>query len=308
MLSFLGRLHPDKGVHLAIDAARAAGLPIVVAASATGPWSWRYVRRYVEPRLGPDVTMLGPVDAQEKRSLLAPSRRPGLPHRLGTSAFGMVMIEAMACGTPVVALRREIGARGRRRRRHRDPLRRRRHQLADATHAARRLDQSACREHVRDVFDVATMARRYQQIFRASIAARSPTRRRTAAPARAPADGTRPRPLAARTVAAAGNRRHPARDVSQAGTAQGRRDALFVAGLLLLFGGPAPGCGLVSSSTPGRGTGAGGQHRPAFSAATTPGSHWVSRPAASKRTGSGRGQSSDERGTANVMDVELEAE
>ena len=203
VLLFLGRLHPDKGVHLAIDAARAAGLPIVVAGKCSEPVELEYVRRYVEPRLGPDVTMLGPVDAQEKRSLLARAAALVFPI-VWDEPFGMVMIEAMACGTPVVALRRgsvpEVvvdGVTG--------ILCDTPDQLADAIHAARRLDPSACREHVRDVFDVATMARRYEQIFRASIAARSPL---AVVPQRLHVprtDGTRPRPLAARTVAAAGN-------------------------------------------------------------------------------------------------------
>ena len=104
-LLFLGRLHPDKGVHLAIDAARAAGLPIVVAGKCSEPVELAYLESHVRPRLGPDVTLLGPVDAAQKRALLARSRALLFPI-LWDEPFGMVMIEAMACGTPVVALRR----------------------------------------------------------------------------------------------------------------------------------------------------------------------------------------------------------
>ena len=172
VLLFLGRLHPDKGVHLAIDAARAAGLPIVVAGKCTEPVELEYLRTHITPRLGPDVTLVGPVDATEKRALLARSAALVFPI-VWDEPFGMVMIEAMACGTPVVAFRRgsvpEVvvdGVTGI----VCDTI----DQLPDAIHAARRLDPSACREHVRDVFDVATMARRYEQIFRASIADRGP--------------------------------------------------------------------------------------------------------------------------------------
>lgn len=170
VLLFLGRLHPDKGVHLAIDAARATGLPIVVAGKCTEPVELEYLRTYVEPRLGPDVTLLGPVDAQEKRALLARAAALVFPI-VWDEPFGMVMIEAMACGTPVVALRRgsvpEIVVDGVTGIVCDTP-----DQLPDAIHAALRLDPVAGREHVRDVFDVATMAARYEAIYRAGISAR----------------------------------------------------------------------------------------------------------------------------------------
>ncbi len=203
VLLFLGRVHPDKGVHLAIDAARAAGLPIVVAGKCTEPVELEYLRTHVEPRLGPDVTLVGPVDATEKRALL--SRAAALVFPITwDEPFGMVMIEAMACGTPVVALRRgsvpEVVVDGVTGILCDSP-----DQLPDAIHVARRLDPSACREHVRDVFDVASMARRYEQVFRASIAARSPL---AAVPQRLHVPRTvagRPRPPTARTVTASGN-------------------------------------------------------------------------------------------------------
>ena len=172
VLLFLGRLHPDKAVHLAIDAARAAGLPIVVAGKCSEPVELEYLRTHVQPRLGPDVTLLGPVDATEKRALLARAAALVFPI-VWDEPFGMVMIEAMACGTPVVALRRgsvpEVvvdGVTG--------IVCDTADQLPDAIHAARRLDPVACRQHVRDLFDVATMAARYEAVYRASIIARRP--------------------------------------------------------------------------------------------------------------------------------------
>jgi glycosyltransferase involved in cell wall biosynthesis len=162
-----------------------------------------YLRTHVEPRLGPDVTLLGPVDASEKRALLARAAALVFPI-VWDEPFGMVMIEAMACGTPVVALRRgsvpEVvvdGVTG--------ILCDTPDQLPDAIHAARRLDPSACREHVRDVFDVATMARGYEQVFRASIAARSPL---ALIPQRLQVPRTvvgRPRPPTGRTATASGS-------------------------------------------------------------------------------------------------------
>jgi glycosyltransferase involved in cell wall biosynthesis len=64
-----------------------------------------YVRTLIEPRLGPDVTIFGTADATAKRNLLARAAALVFPIQWD-EPFGMVMIEAMACGTPVVALRR----------------------------------------------------------------------------------------------------------------------------------------------------------------------------------------------------------
>ena len=169
MLLFLGRIHPDKGVHLAIDAARAAGLPIVVAGKCSEPLEREYFRTHIEPRLGPDVTLFGCADATVKRHLLA--RAAGLLFPIAwEEPFGMVMLEAMACGTPVVALRRgsvpEVvidGVTG--------FICDSAAELPDAVHAARRLDPAACREHVRDSFAVTTMAAGYESIYRESLVA-----------------------------------------------------------------------------------------------------------------------------------------
>jgi glycosyltransferase involved in cell wall biosynthesis len=169
-LLFLGRLHPDKGVHLAIDAARAAGLPIVVAGKCSEPLEREYVRTHIEPRLGPDVTMVGCADATAKRELLA--RAAGLLFpSVWEEPFGMVMLEAMACGTPVIALRRgsvpEVVVDGVTGIICDDAT-----ELPAAIHAARRLDPRACRDHVRDCFDVTTMTIGYESIYRESLVSR----------------------------------------------------------------------------------------------------------------------------------------
>lgn len=166
-LLFLGRLHPDKGVHLAIDAARAAGLPIVVAGKCSEQKEREYLRTHIEPRLGPDVTMFGCADAVTKRELLAQASALLFPI-VWDEPFGMVMLEAMACGTPVVALRRgsvpEVVIDGVTGVICNDSA-----ELPEAIHAARKLDPAVCREHVRDRFDVATMTAGYESIYRASL-------------------------------------------------------------------------------------------------------------------------------------------
>jgi glycosyltransferase involved in cell wall biosynthesis len=102
---FLGRCTEDKGVHLAIDAAREAGIKILLAATTSLPRHRTYFHEMVEPRLGAGAVWLGEVDSEQKKELLSGARCLAFPV-LWEEPFGMVMIEALACGTPVVALRR----------------------------------------------------------------------------------------------------------------------------------------------------------------------------------------------------------
>ena len=166
-LLFLGRMNPDKGPHLAIDAARAAGLPIIVAGKCNEAPERAYVRAEIAPRLGQDVTMFGSADAREKRELLAAASALVFPI-CWDEPFGMVMIEAMACGTPVVAFRRgsvpEIvvdGVTG--------ILCNRPDELPAAIHAARQLSARACREHVARNFDVSALAEGYEDVYRCAL-------------------------------------------------------------------------------------------------------------------------------------------
>jgi glycosyltransferase involved in cell wall biosynthesis len=102
---FLGRMNPDKGVAEAIDIARRAGVPLKIAAKMREPAERRYFRTYIAPRLGQGVDYLGEVGPADKRRLLAGAVALINPIRW-PEPFGLVMIEAMACGTPVVASRR----------------------------------------------------------------------------------------------------------------------------------------------------------------------------------------------------------
>jgi glycosyltransferase involved in cell wall biosynthesis len=101
---FLGRMSPVKGAHLAIDAARAAGLRLVMAAKCNEPAERAYFEREIRPRLGPDVEWLGEAGTACKKELLARARCLVFPI-LWQEPFGIVPVEALACGTPVVALR-----------------------------------------------------------------------------------------------------------------------------------------------------------------------------------------------------------
>jgi len=106
---WLGRFSPDKGAHLAIDAARATGRRIVLAGKLNEPSEHAYFDEYVAPRLGRQrgvtAEYVGEADASLKRELFSRAAVLAFPIQW-EEPFGMVMVEAMACGTPVAALRR----------------------------------------------------------------------------------------------------------------------------------------------------------------------------------------------------------
>jgi len=100
-LIFLGRIHPDKGVHLAIEVAQQSGWPLVIAGIIQDK---TYFRERVEPHLDDrQVRYIGPVDVPGKNALFARAR--ALLH-LNTipERFGLVLAEANAAGVPVIAM------------------------------------------------------------------------------------------------------------------------------------------------------------------------------------------------------------
>jgi glycosyltransferase involved in cell wall biosynthesis len=102
---FLGRFAPEKGLHTAIDAAGRVGVPILVAGE-THPVGRQYYEREIVPRLGArHVRLLGPAGPSEKARLLRDARALLAPIAW-EEPFGLVMIEAMLSGCPVVAFAR----------------------------------------------------------------------------------------------------------------------------------------------------------------------------------------------------------
>jgi glycosyltransferase involved in cell wall biosynthesis len=99
---FLGRVHPDKGVAPAARIARAADVPLVIAAKMREPLERQYFDAEVRPLLGGDIEFIGEVGTTMKYTLLQGALALLNPIEWD-EPFGMVMIEALACGTPVVA-------------------------------------------------------------------------------------------------------------------------------------------------------------------------------------------------------------
>ncbi|GAA1621514.1 glycosyltransferase family 4 protein [Catellatospora bangladeshensis] len=164
---FLGRFSPDKGAHTAVTAAHEAGLPIILAGKCNEPPERRYFAEQVEPLLGPRDRMFGPADATAKRELLANARCLLFPVQW-EEPFGMVMIESMVCGTPVVALRagavpevledRVTGLICD------DPG-----ELPQALADVRELDPADCRAHVVRNFSAKHMALGYARAYRRAL-------------------------------------------------------------------------------------------------------------------------------------------
>jgi glycosyltransferase involved in cell wall biosynthesis len=101
-LLWIGRMTPEKGPHRAIAAAVAAGVPLVLA-GVIQPGQQAFFDREVAPHVdGERVRFVGEVGGSAKRSLFAGARALLVPIRW-EEPFGMVMVEALACGTPVIA-------------------------------------------------------------------------------------------------------------------------------------------------------------------------------------------------------------
>ncbi|MBK9177991.1 MAG: glycosyltransferase family 4 protein [Acidimicrobiales bacterium] len=163
-LLFFGRIHPDKGTHTAIDLARAAGRPLRIAGIIH---DHDYFHHEVEPRLGTDTTYLGPVGGADRAAVLGAAT--ALLHPVAfDEPFGLSVVEAFACGTPVVAYQRgamaELIRPG-----HNGFLA---HDIPTAVDALARIgtvDRAACRADAEQRFSAQRMAGDYLRLYQAIL-------------------------------------------------------------------------------------------------------------------------------------------
>jgi glycosyltransferase involved in cell wall biosynthesis len=103
-LLFVGRMNHEKGAHRAVAVAMELGLPLKLAGKVREPKEKEYFAQFIEPHLGDGIEYLGEVNHGAKVELLQNARATLFPIEW-EEPFGLVMIESMACGTPVIATR-----------------------------------------------------------------------------------------------------------------------------------------------------------------------------------------------------------
>jgi glycosyltransferase involved in cell wall biosynthesis len=164
---WLARFNPDKGPDLAIEACQAAGLPLVLAGKCNEAAEERYFEKTVQPLVDDTVEVLINAERDAIMRKLRSARCLIMPIRW-REPFGMVMIEAMSLGVPVVALGRgsvpevvEHGVTGF----VCDDI----DDLPGALHRVAELDPAACIQRVKDNFSAQIMAERYEAAYLQAI-------------------------------------------------------------------------------------------------------------------------------------------
>lgn len=159
-LIFLGRIHPDKGVHLAIEVARQSGWPLVIAGIIQDK---TYYEEQVEPHLDDQIRYIGSVDVDGKNRSFAGAR--ALLH-LNTipERFGLVLAEANAAGVPVIAMDlgscREVIEDG-----QTGFLVNNVHEAVQSLRKLGNINREACREHVQQRFSIDAMVAGYERVY-----------------------------------------------------------------------------------------------------------------------------------------------
>jgi glycosyltransferase involved in cell wall biosynthesis len=168
-LIFLGRCSSEKAPDIALDVARAADTPLVMVLKRSERAEWEFFEHEVRPRLRECDRVIEQPPHADKIRLLQRARATLFPIRW-EEPFGQVMAESMACGTPVIAMRRgaasDLVVDGETGFVCDTP-----EQMSDAVRAASDLSPQACREHVSATFSSKTMVEKYERLY-ASLVAR----------------------------------------------------------------------------------------------------------------------------------------
>jgi glycosyltransferase involved in cell wall biosynthesis len=166
-LLFLGRMAYEKGAHRAIRIARAAGKRLIIAAKMREESERRYFEAEIEPHLGGDVEFVGEAQGQQKLELLGGAEALLNPIRW-PEPFGMVMIEALACGTPIISFPEgaapEIITSG-----TNGFLGDTEDDLTSAIRRLEHIDRDACRNSVLERFSTTHMTRNHLDLYQAVL-------------------------------------------------------------------------------------------------------------------------------------------
>ena len=170
-LSFLGRIAPMKGTHLAIQVAQKSGIPLKIAGEIQ-PCYQEYWESQVKPHVdGKLIEYIGEADLPAKNELLKNSIAMLFPIQWN-EPFGLVMIEAMACGAPVLAFSggavEEVIPEGLGGFICKDV-----NDMAKRTRDAANLDNQKVRRFVEQEFSLEKMVSRYADLFREMVSSRS---------------------------------------------------------------------------------------------------------------------------------------
>ncbi|WP_457948095.1 glycosyltransferase family 4 protein [Pseudarthrobacter sp. alpha12b] len=168
-LCFVGRSCPDKGLLEAITIARKAGMHLKIAVKMRDPDEVRFFREVIEPILGTNEDFVGEVDDAAKYQLMGGAMAFLNPIQW-SEPFGLVMIEALATGTPVIGTL--IGAAPEIVDHGRTGFLGRTDELAGFVPAAAALDRSVCRKDVEDRFSAERMVAEHLELYGDLIAGR----------------------------------------------------------------------------------------------------------------------------------------
>ncbi len=167
-LLYLGRLNREKGIVTALDIVKQTGQKLIVAGNIVGAEEWNHFMQEVQPRLNePNINFVGQVDFKEKIKLFQNAKAFLFPIER-REPFGLVMIEAMACGTPVIAYRRgsvpeiikdkKTGF-----------IVETKEEMVEAIKKIDTIKRKDCRAHVEQNFTLKQMVDKYEEIYKKLI-------------------------------------------------------------------------------------------------------------------------------------------
>jgi len=164
-LLYLSRLNQEKGVLTAIEVAKAAGQKLIIAGNSAGNGEWSFFLHEIQPRLNDEhISFRGQVNFQEKIELLKNAKALLFPIDR-REPFGLSMIEAMACGTPVIGFRKgsvpeviEHGKTG--------FVVDTNEEMIKIIERIPTVDRKACRRRVEEKFGLKQMVDKYEEVYK----------------------------------------------------------------------------------------------------------------------------------------------